>query len=283
MQESVHRALDYLAFAGIITLKQLLIVFGISMLLALVMQKLNVVLMNQSVRLVGTKAYIILIAWIGVPVHELGHAVFALLFGHRITRLVLFKPGAADGSWGCVDHTYNSRNLYHRIGNFFIGIGPIILGSTLIYLLARYLLDLNLQELMRGSRTVDYNGGIASLLRVSIHNVVSIAVAVIRNITFNLFGLEWRYLLFLYLSFSIGNYVNLSTADIKHLAPGFITLLICLIVFNLATVWMGSFSIGWLQQNQIYIALFHVILLLGMGLCFGFLLVIVLLNKLIGR
>jgi len=283
MQETLIRVWNYLMLAGMVTLKHLLIVFGISMLLALVMQKLNVMLTNQSVRLVGTKAYIILFAWIGVPVHELGHALFALIFGHKITRIVLFKPSQTGGSWGCVDHTYNSRNPYHRIGNLFIGIGPIILGSTVIFLLAHWLLKLEVTELTKGSTEADCDAGLISLLSISLRNMLSIAISVVHNIFIHFFRLDWRYLLFLYLSFSIGNYINLSPADIKHLAPGFLTLILCLFIFNLATVWMGGFTTGWLQQNQIYFAMFHAILLMVMALCTCFLLVTALLNKLFGR
>jgi len=283
MQDLLLRILDYCAHAGLFTLRQLLIVFGVSMLLAFIMNYLNLMLLNQSIRLMGTKTYIILFAWIGVPVHELGHALFALIFGHKITKIVLFKPSEPGGLWGYVNHTYNSRSIYQRIGNFFIGIGPIIVGSVVIYLLGYFLLNFDIHDLLKDSRAVDYNADISSIFTISLRNILSISISVIHNILHNLLQMNWRYIVFLYLSFSIGNYINLSPTDVKHLAPGFLILTVTLLIANLATVWLGGFSILWLQQNQLFFSMFHAILLLVMGLCVLFLLIIALLNKLCGR
>ena len=65
---------------------------------------------------------------IGTPVHEMGHALMCLLFGHKITDMALWQPASRDGNLGYVSHAYHPRNLYHILGNLFIGIGPIFSG-----------------------------------------------------------------------------------------------------------------------------------------------------------
>ena len=72
---------------------------------------------------------------LGTPVHELGHALFCLLFGHKIERMKLWSPTAKDGLYGFVEHSYNRKNPWARLGNLFIGIGPIFSGLGTVILM----------------------------------------------------------------------------------------------------------------------------------------------------
>lgn len=71
--------------------------------------------------------------WIGVPVHELSHLLVAVLFGHSIKSVSLFRPrkGKVDGVLGFVKHTYQPK-LYQKMGNFFIGAAPMIVGAVVL-------------------------------------------------------------------------------------------------------------------------------------------------------
>jgi hypothetical protein len=70
---------------------------------------------------------------IGVPIHELSHALVAALFGMKVTKIAFFKPDIHSQTLGYVEYLYNPSKLSDRIGLFFIGVSPIIFGSLCIY------------------------------------------------------------------------------------------------------------------------------------------------------
>ena len=77
----------------------------------------------------------------GVIIHELGHAIFAYLFGHQVTKVQLLNVNyKSSGALGSVDHRYNDRNVYQLLGNFFIGLAPYYMCSIVLYLLQKFLL-----------------------------------------------------------------------------------------------------------------------------------------------
>jgi hypothetical protein len=83
------------------TLLQIWIVFGIFFILGLLLY-----FFSRSTRKVfvtsGYPKIDIYYGWIGTPVHELGHALFCVLFGHTIQDMKLFKPDKADGTLGYI-------------------------------------------------------------------------------------------------------------------------------------------------------------------------------------
>ena len=58
---------------------------------------------------------------------------FAYYFKHKINDIKLFNT--KSDTIGYVLHSYDSRSWYQQMGNFFIGVGPIIIGTLIVYLL----------------------------------------------------------------------------------------------------------------------------------------------------
>jgi hypothetical protein len=273
---------QYLLLALGMSFKQLIFVFAVLLVLAYVMQLVAKQLENQSLRLVGRNAFIYLFAWIGVPIHELGHLVFCWIFRHSVTDIVLFQKDSGDGTMGYVNHSYNPGSTYQMIGNFFIGIGPIFSGSVAIYLLSHYLLGVRIAD-FNTDQLVNLNTGLKSLPGM----FGSVVLPVFRqSITVLWEALKtggWKSIVFVYVSFSIGTSITLSPADIKHLAPGFISLVMFLMFFNLATVWMGSFSLALLSHLQVYLNMIYAVLLLVLCISVPILLLFYALNLVLRR
>lgn len=123
-----------------VTFTQLFHILGAFFLLGFLLSKLNHHIQSNYYRLGGWHA-ILFTAWIGTPLHELGHVLFCIIFHHKIQAVSLFKPNKETGGLGYVNHSFNPHSLYQRIGNFFIGAAPLITGTAFLILAARYLLS----------------------------------------------------------------------------------------------------------------------------------------------
>jgi len=232
---------SYLVFVFKSTVLHLLLLFGPILLLAFVMNMISKRTTRLGSQLFGEKIYIYGFASIGTAVHELGHAVFALLFAHKIEKIVLFSPNNDEGTLGYVNHSYNKKNIYQNIGNFFIGIGPIIFGpfiiSIIVYLLTGQSIiaisgfHMNLNELNDMDR-----------LSVLLSGVIT-GFAHTASFMFALFSTSFlKAILLFYFIFSIGSSVTLSMPDIKGAKQGFYFFVVVLFLFNLVTLWLGDIA-----------------------------------------
>ena len=91
-------------------------------------------------KLIGSSATRWIFASIGTPVHELSHALIALLFGFRITEFRPFIFDPSSTTLGFVRYSYDPTNLLQQIGHFFVGIAPVFVPLAIIYLLYRILI-----------------------------------------------------------------------------------------------------------------------------------------------
>lgn len=198
----------------------LILLYGVVpwLLLALVMQFISVSLRRSLANIFGVSLYILLTAP-GVAVHELGHALFCIIFRHKIEDMKLFSP-EEDGTLGYVSHTYNTKSIYQRIGNFFIGTGPVWLGLTALWFTSAWLLP---QEM-----TCSYDS-ISGFLSSFSSEFFSFG-----------FWARWQSWLWLYLSFAVTSHITLSAPDLLGAADGIIA------IINL--VLAACFCFGWLGE-----------------------------------
>lgn len=172
---------------------------------------------------------------VGTPVHECAHALFCIIFGHKVTEIKLFQINSADGTLGYVNHSYNPKNIYHKIGNFFIGVAPIIVIAAILYLMAYLLLPEFLIELSAGIQVVDFVADFGGAL-LSILSSVPI---------FFLYAVTWQWWLFLVIGVFLALHMTLSKPDIKGALSG---LIFVLLAFLIVDVILGLID-GNLLQN----------------------------------
>jgi hypothetical protein len=248
MQDVLLEIGKYLWRVLFITSEQLLILLGPALMLAFIMHLSTIFIGKMQVRVVKSH----FLNWFGAPgvvVHEVGHAFFCIVFGHKITRMKIFEPNPQEDTLGYVEHIYDPDNLYHRIGNFFIGTGPIWFGTAVLYLMSYFILDASVFNAIYDINiSIDTLSSWSGFLLVG-QKTLSVIEAVVKNIFSNPHLLtDWKFYVFIYLTFVIGSHITLSPPDIKGAVSGFITLVIVLLVFNFFTSFMGDFSIVFVRH-----------------------------------
>jgi len=192
-----------------------------------------------------------LVAWLGTPLHELGHAIFCLIFRHKIVDIKFFKPDPVNGTLGYVYHKWNKKNPWHILGNFFIGIGPVVLGCAVLFGVFYILVPgssrvwdailVQANEINRyslGSYWEVWQGSSLALVKL---------IFTLENLT------GWRFWVFLYLAICISANIRLSWSDIKHTLSGLGCIVLPFLLINLVGLIAGvgsdtifPFTAAWL-------------------------------------
>ncbi len=159
--------------------------------------------------------------WIGVPVHEIGHAVFCVLFGHKIHKLMLFDPAAPPGEpLGYFRNSYDPTDATHVVGDFFVRIGPLPFGSLVLVTVFRLLVPDSSGLFEKIWSLGDHKCIEAPLLYAFGLEAHSLAEVVIRTAGILLSPSSFRtpqFWLFLYLAICVSCYLRLSHADVEPL------------------------------------------------------------------
>jgi hypothetical protein len=258
--------LSYLGSATQASLIQILIFLVPGLILTLIMNYVSTFVQQRALLAMGKGWYLGLFGWPGTIVHEIGHAIFCLIFRHKITTLKLFDPDPETGTLGYIEHTYNPASVYQLVGNFFIGIGPILLGTSVIYLLLYFLLGLNpfdfVENISMASPHI-YSWDAAT----QVFQIIWTAFTSLLSGVFSWHNLAtWQLYVFIYLTFAIGSSIMLSPSDIKSTLKGLSIILILIFIFNLATVWAtdltSSIFIGSIGYFLVFYTAMFLILLL---------------------
>jgi hypothetical protein len=185
----------------------------------------------------GSKG-VYLAAWLGTPIHELGHALFCVIFRHRIEAISLFRPDPATGTLGYVYHKWNPKNPWHVLGNFFIGVGPMVLGCAVLFALFYFLIPGSSR--VWDSISVSVGGVSRDSLIGGYFSVFGEATLTIIKIIFTWANLSlWQFWLFLYLSVCVASNIRLSWADFKGSLSGLGCIVLLFLLMNLILLLIG--------------------------------------------
>ncbi len=234
--------------------------------------------------LLGSAGYKFILATgiIGTPIHELSHALMCLVFGHKITEIKLFQLHSDDGTLGYVNHSYNPKNIYHQIGNFFIGIAPIVVGSAFLFLFMFLLTPATFSGVMAEIGAFNASNGtfeISSILEL----FVGILGAIFGGNSIGNF-LWW---IFFVLAIMISSHMELSGADIKGSVVGVlvfagILLVVDVILGLIGTPVLAGFT-GVIASAGLTVASFLLISLVFTAIMLAVALIIKIIGKILGR
>ena len=231
---------DFIYFVVIIlskTIIDLFRLFGSIIVFGFILYVLSSITRRIFAKTLGSKTEVYITGWIGTPIHELSHALFCIIFRHKINDIKLFN--SKSETIGYVLHSYDSRSWYQQMGNFFIGVAPIIMGTLIVYLLFMLLapeLKNNIFEMPNLKYKQMFNSEILSIIYYSISNIFiytyNIFMNIIKNFTLYAPFKSITFWIFLYLSISIASHMELSPADISHAWKGIIVIFALSLIIN---------------------------------------------------
>lgn len=155
---------------------------------------------------------------VGVPVHELSHLFFCILFNHKIIGLSLYKP-CVDGSLGYVSHQYRVT-WFAPFANLIIGLAPIA-GGIGAFIGLTYWLRPDVISVFYA-----LNGGVLSYKGVQ-EGLIGVLAQIVSQ------GGFFKTLLWLLTSFSLLLFCAPSKADFYGCRAGVLTLIVMLV----AVIW----------------------------------------------
>ena len=279
MEKYFSQIVSYLIHVFQTSFNQLFVLFGPLLILALFLNVSAGLTARLSLRFWGRTIFLYGFGWFGCSVHELSHAFFALIFGHKIREIALFEPNSNGESLGHVSHSFNKRSIYQKMGNFFIGIGPLLAGGIVLFLIALILYRIEITDIFkfRFSTAIFSEKVVFSQFSEALWS----GLIAFRNIVFGGFDHSWwKSVLFGYVLYSTGSSMTLSKSDVKGALSGFIWLILLVLIFNLLTLWISNFGAEGVMRIASYISAFYFLLILSFLANFSFSILFFILNLL---
>ncbi|WP_073340978.1 M50 family metallopeptidase [Clostridium grantii] len=221
------------------------------------------VLRNSAIRnfqrSFGSKALMIT-GVIGVPIHEVSHAIFALIFGHKIKKIKLFQKPDENGVMGYVQHSYKQGSIYQQIGNFFIGIAPIFGGIFSIIALMRIIIP---------QAYADFISILVKSFKVTVLNKSTIEAMInsyigLLKVIFSLQNFKNPYFyIFIFVAICISSHISLSSADIRGASRGLGLVFIILFILNILDLSKYILGINLIRYNILVTGILMVAVILS--------------------
>lgn len=260
MDRIAEQILTHLLTSLKLTLTQIFILIGPGLILAYIMNLIAKNVQRSAVGILGSRVYLGTFGWLGTAVHELGHAALCVVFLHKITDMQLFNPDPETGTLGYVSHSYDRKSVYQTAGNFFIGIGPILLGTVVIYFSARFLIS---ETFFLPFKTLDINAesfqsmSAVKVLLINIYNSFKL-------LSLNLFTIEnlrrWQFYIFVYILFCVGGSITLSPPDVQGSAMGFGVFFFVLFFVNVVALFFGGLTMKYFAWVTQYYSVFYAVM-----------------------
>lgn len=211
----------------------------------------------------------ILVTALGVCLHETSHLLMAKLFGFKIKAVKLFRPiqGAKDGVLGYVSYSYNQKNIFHKIGLFFVGFAPI-LGGIFGLLLCIIIFLPNVFNNI--SSQIDIILAYNNIFSLNFfQNQIALSFSLFKNL-FTLGNFKSiTFWIFLLLAISISSHTALSMEDLKGSIKGIKSIVICLFILNVIFYILDINIYNYILYIYRFDALF--ITLMNISICFSIL------------
>lgn len=209
-------------------------------------------------RSLGRKG-IFITAWLGTPIHEIGHAIMCILFNHKIVDIKLLNTKDESGVLGYVKHSYNKNSLYQRIGNLFIALGPIFSGTASLILGLYFLVPESFQTLKKYIVYGIISDKIDNNLAISLLNLAKILLKGVFSIK-NLY--DAKFWIFIIIAICVSSHIALSKADIENGKDGFLVLFIFIFIVNIVLVYFSvnttQYKLQLIRYN-VYLSVFLMI------------------------
>ena len=156
--------------------------------------------------------------WLGTPIHELSHAILCKVFRHKILEMELFEPDIRSGRLGFVRHSWNTGNWFEEVGNFFIGLAPLVGGSMALGGLLWFFYPDAVSNMIASS---GFGSGEETAQQASFASLIFGSVkSLLRDLLSPSHLFSWQFWLFTYLVLCVGSHMAPSRSDYDGASRG---------------------------------------------------------------